>query len=146
MESAANRRAPDERDALVARVRPVLEAHTAVRWAYLFGSAARGEPFRDLDLGVVLHPARCRGAIQFGALASSLEAAVPGVRVDLVDLGVAAPAIRGQAVREGILIVDHEPDARKEWEISVTRIWLDLEPWMQRAEALRLEALQARRR
>jgi predicted nucleotidyltransferase len=138
-------RAPDERDALVSRLRSVLDANPAVRWAYLFGSAARGEAFRDLDVGVVLHSEQGRGAVQFGSLVASLESAVPGVSVDLVDLAAAAPGIRGQAVREGILLIDRDGEARKDWEIDVARVWFDLEPWIRRGDALRLEALEARR-
>src|SRR5437773_7332895 len=78
MDRATTRRAPDERDALASRLRSVLENHSAVRWAYLFGSAGRSEAFRDLDVGVVLRPERGRGAVQFGSLVASLESAVPG--------------------------------------------------------------------
>ncbi len=134
------------RHAALPRLRSALSEDAAVRWAYLFGSAARGEPFRDLDVGVVLDPVQGRGAVRFGSLVSALESAVPDIRIDVVDLGSAAPAVRGMAVREGILLFDREPLARREWEIHVTRIWLDLEPWIQRGEALRLEALRERAR
>lgn len=137
---------PAEIGRLVAEIGCVLDRDPAVRWAYLFGSAARGEPFRDLDVGVVLDPALAPGARRFGALANALAQAVAPVPVDLVDLQGAAPALRGPAVQQGRLLVDRDPARRKDWEVETQRVWLDLEPWLRRGEQLRLEALRERER
>lgn len=128
------------------RVRAILERDSAVRWAYLFGSSARGEPFRDLDVGVVLDPQRGRGAVRFGLLISALEQAIPEVPVDVVDLEAASPALRASAIQQSRLLLDREPPARKDWETQVARVWLDLKPWLAQGERLRLEALRQRTR
>ena len=49
------------------RLIEVLEANPGVRFAYLFGSAARGEPFRDLDVGVMLAPEELKEPLPSGA-------------------------------------------------------------------------------
>jgi predicted nucleotidyltransferase len=127
------------------RLTRVLAEDPALRWAYLFGSAARGEPFRDLDVGVVLDSELGRGAVRYGQLVAALEQAVPEIPLDVVDLVAATPALRAAAVRECRLLLDREVEARKAWEIDVARRWLDLEPWIQRGQALRIEALRRRR-
>jgi predicted nucleotidyltransferase len=143
-------KAPPERSSELGtapkRLSGALARDPAVRWAYLFGSAARGEPFRDLDIGVVLDPELGRGAVRYGLLIAALEQAVPEFLVDVVDLSAASPALQAAAVRQGRVLLDRESAARKAWEIDVARRWLDLEPWIARGQALRLEALRARRR
>ena len=77
------------------RLRDVLDREPTLRWAYLFGSAARGEAFRDLDVAVML-AADARGAVPLGRVAARAEEAAAGVPVDVVDLASAAPALAGR--------------------------------------------------
>ena len=116
---------------------------TEIRWAYLFGSCARAEPFRDVDVAVMLSPA-ARGAVALGRVVDRAETAAKGVPVDVVDLAAAAPALAGRVVREGRLLVDREPEARRDWEAAANQRALDIEPWLAEAVRLRNEALRQR--
>jgi predicted nucleotidyltransferase len=116
---------------------------SSVRWAYLFGSAARGESFRDLDVAVML-TADARGALALGRIASRVEVAGRGLPVDVVDLASAAPVLAGRIVREGRVLADREPEARRRWEIEANRRALDIEPWLAEFSRLRNEALRRR--
>ena len=129
--------------ALEQRLREVLAGERLVRWAYLFGSAARGEPFGDLDVAVML-AADARGAVALGRVAARVEEAAPGLRVDVVDLASAAPALAGRIAREGRVLVDREPEARRSWELEANRRALDIEPWLAEFDRLRNEALRQR--
>jgi predicted nucleotidyltransferase len=124
-----------------ARLRSALADWPDLLWAYLFGSAVRGEDFADLDVGVMLRP-EARGGVVFGRLYNRLSEAVPGVRIDLVDLASAAPALIGRIVRERHLLADREPEARKDWEAESNSRALDIEPWLAEGERLRNEALR----
>jgi uncharacterized protein len=126
------------------RLTEVLAQSSVVRWAYLFGSAARGEPFRDLDIAVMLD-AEAKGVLAFGRLAIALEEAVPEVKIDLVDLKPLAPAVAGQVARERRILIDRAPEERAEWEVEANRRALDIEPWLREFERLRLLALKERR-
>jgi uncharacterized protein len=125
------------------RLRDVLARESTVRWAYLFGSAARGNAFRDLDVAVML-ASHARGAVALGRIASRAEEAGEGLCVDVVDLASAAPALTGRIVREGRLLVDREPEARRSWEVDANRRALDIEPWLAEFERIRNEALRRR--
>jgi predicted nucleotidyltransferase len=114
-----------------------------VRWAYLFGSAARSEAFRDLDVAVMLAN-EARGAVALGRISAALESGAAGKQIDLVDLREAAPALAGRIAREGIPIVDRDPDGRKLWEIEANLRALDIEPWLRQFEDLRARALLRR--
>jgi predicted nucleotidyltransferase len=127
------------------RLTEVLSGNPSVRWAYLFGSAARGEPFRDLDVGVMLDE-KARGVVAFGSLVSALEGAVPETAIDLVDLGSLAPVVAGRIARERRILIDRASADRKEWEVDANRRALDIEPWLREFERLRLLALEERRR
>jgi predicted nucleotidyltransferase len=125
------------------RLRAVLAGEPAVRWAYLFGSAARAEAFADLDIAVML-ATRARGAVPLGRIVARLEEAMAGLCVDVVDLASAAPALAGRIVREGRVLVDHEPEARRSWELEANGRALDIEPWLAEFERLHNEALRRR--
>ena len=146
MSSIENNPAHDQRSLtkLRAQLSEVLQEHSTVRWAYLFGSAARGnEEYQDVDVGLVLD-AEARGAVALGSIIAHLEAALPNERLDVIDLQQAAPALRGSVVREGLLLVDRHPDERSDWEVEVLRVALDIEPWLARFDELRREALKKR--
>jgi len=141
----------EQRTRLDAKLAPNLERalldalalHPEVRWAYLFGSCARAEPFSDIDIALMLSPGG-RGAVALGKIVNRAETAARGVPVDVVDLAAASPALAGHVVREGRLLVDREPDARRAWEAAANLRALDIEPWLAEAERLRNEALRQR--
>ena len=130
----------------VSRYRDALSATLAsqpdARWAYLFGSAARGGPFRDLDVALMPAPS-ARGAVALGGIIAALEDAVRDVKLDVVDLGAAPPALAGVIAREGLVLLDREPAERQAWEIQATRCALDIAPWLARYAALREAAARA---
>jgi predicted nucleotidyltransferase len=124
-------------------LRGALALHPEIRWAYLFGSCARAEPFRDVDVAVMLAPS-ARGAVALGKIVNRAENAAPGVPVDVVELSAVAPTLAGRVVREGRLLVDREPETRRAWEAAANQRALDIEPWLAEAERLRNEALRLR--
>jgi predicted nucleotidyltransferase len=125
------------------RLHEALLAEPAIRWAYLFGSAARGEPFRDIDVGVML-VGTARGAVALGRVAAAIEAAALPFAVDVVDLASAVPALAGRIAREGRVLVDSDHEARLTWEVEANSRGLDIEPWLAEFERLRNEALRQR--
>ena len=129
----------------VARVRPVLEAEVAVRWAYLFGSCARGEAGRDVDLAIMRADGAGGTAVEWGALVAALEGAA-GAAVDLVDLAIAPLPLVGTILAQRVVLVDCDPGARHEWEAQQLSRWIDFRPAWERYAQLRLDALQRRLR
>ena len=126
----------------IAVVRRILAEEPDVRWAYVFGSAARGGPHRDVDVAVMPTPATTAAGL--GAIVARLETAV-GCKVDLVDLTSAELPFVGPMLRERIVVVDREPGARHAWEANTTSRWLDFEPSFREFLAVRERAAQRRR-
>jgi predicted nucleotidyltransferase len=93
---------------LLSALRAALRTEPNVRFALLFGSAARGEdtPQSDLDLLVEMRDSSLERVLD---LSTKLEGLV-GRRVDIVPLEEAErnPRLLGDAVRDGRVLVDRE--------------------------------------
>lgn len=126
-----------------ASVQPLLERQADLRWAYLFGSCARGADGRDVDLAVMPRDSAYASGVAWGSLIADLEAAV-GAKVDLVDLRSASLPLAGTLLTERVVLLDRERDARHAWEADTTSRWLDFKPAYERAALVRLEAMRAR--
>ncbi len=137
--------AVQSRDRIVDAVRRVLAAEPHLRWAYLFGSLARGEPFRDVDVAVMPAPEFPSGLVYWGRLVAALEETT-GHRVDLADLTTAELPFVGPMLEERIVVLDRHTAARRTFEAETTSRWIDFRPHWQEAQRLRELALQQRLR
>ncbi|MGH3931996.1 MAG: type VII toxin-antitoxin system MntA family adenylyltransferase antitoxin [Pseudonocardiaceae bacterium] len=96
-----------------------------IRLLVLHGSRARGEagPRSDWDLGYLAAP----GA-DLAALAVAITSTLRSDRVDLVDLATASALLRYRAARDGVLLLEREPDTFLGFRLEATRFWCDVEP------------------
>jgi predicted nucleotidyltransferase len=125
------RRVLDEDDLrrLGAAVAGVFQGESDIVAVYLYGSAARGEAARDVDLGLL-----ASGAVTPTRLRTFVEAlydrgAAPGpLDLDVRPLVGTAPRFRATVVREGRVIFERDPEARLAFEKRSLLDWLDFEP------------------
>lgn len=111
------------RPSLLTEVTAVLRRRGA-RFAYVFGSQARGTARASSDLDV---------AAYFGPPApASFEVLLPP-GVDLLVLDDAPLELRGRVALEGSLIFDVDPAERVRWEATTRKIYLDELPRITRA-------------
>ncbi len=129
---------------VIPRVRAVLE-RAPLRWAYLFGSCARGPEGRDVDIAIMPEVGAYPTAVAWGSLIAELEPAA-GTTVDLVDLRTAHLPIASAVLSARVMLVDRERDHRHAWEADTTSRWLDFKPAWERYSRVRNEAAAARRR
>jgi predicted nucleotidyltransferase len=93
---------PAELQRFMTAARTVLMRDETVLAAWLFGSAARGEPARDLDVALLTTAAL--DPWHFERLRAELEAVgIIGLDVDLRLLAGASPRFRATVLREGRL-------------------------------------------
>jgi predicted nucleotidyltransferase len=121
----------------------VLAADDGIAWAYLFGSAARGGAFRDVDVAIMPRPDAYGGLVDLGALVARLEEACRG-KVDLVDLRSATLPFSGPMLRERVVLLDRAPDDRHFWEAETTLRWLDFRSTWEAFQRTREEAIRRR--
>lgn len=101
---------------------------------YLFGSVARGTagPGSDLDVAVLYEnpPTRTLEGSGVG-LGGELEAVI-GLPVDLVVLNRAPVDLVHRVLRDGILLVERDRNARVRFEVAVRNEYFDLKPHLDR--------------
>jgi len=155
-------RKPPSIEALRAATTAVLQRHSDVAAAYVFGSVARGtaDAESDVDIGVVY-----RATVRSSAhddLADELAIAVGRAtgteRVDVVDLGAQGPIFCHRVLCEGALIheadrarrVDFESDTivraidfRPTYEIATRGKATALRQWLRDAQLVRTRATRS---
>lgn len=140
---------PAEIERLAAATARVCRQAPAVRLAWLYGSALRGEPAADLDVGLLFdEPADAVGA--FGVcndVAAALEAVLAGaLPVDVRALNGSGPVLRRDILFEGRLVYAREPDERVVVQAEWMSEWHDFQPFWERQVAAALAAGGQRRR
>ncbi len=130
-------------DLALATAKQVLDGEAHVRWAYVFGSVARGGPFRDVDIAVMPTSGMPGGAIAWGQMIARLEVAL-GTKVDLIDLAQADLPLVGPMLLERRVVVDREPATRRAWEADLTSRWIDFKHSYDEFLARRSRAMRER--
>jgi predicted nucleotidyltransferase len=127
------------------RVTRVLADEMQVRWAYLFGSVARGEPFADVDIAIMSDGDALQRPLELGGLAERVRRAVhiDGLNVDVVHLAQMTLPAAAAVLASGIVLVDKDPKARRAWAADTQLRWLDFASLWQMYSDIRQAALRS---
>lgn len=113
-------------------LRDALSQVPEVAFAYLFGSAARGGHFRDVDVAVYLVPCPASAYDRFKLamrIARRLERALqPRYEVDVRVLNEAPVLFRHEVLRTGRLLFERHPECRLRCEAQFLSDYLDYQP------------------
>lgn len=115
--------------------------------ARLFGSEARGTAHRDsdVDIAILLDRDRYPTRLDRGEARVDLGSELIGVthrnEVDVVILNDAPPLLARHAIESGAELYVADERADLDFRIQVLLRAADLEPWLRRMSALKLDAL-----
>jgi hypothetical protein len=114
-----------ERQSQIDVIKGVLVSSAEVKFAYVFGSCARGDtgPLSDIDMAVFLD-SRVEPFDFRLRLMETLSRALGTERFDLVILNDASPVLRYEAMREGRVIKESK-SSRVEFETRTLAEYLD---------------------
>jgi predicted nucleotidyltransferase len=124
------------REQVLAKVRLALESEDALAWAYVVGSVGRGEDFGDVDVAVHAADDASLAWRDLGRLSRRIAGAiaVPGLEVDVLSIDAFPLPYLIDALADGVVVLDRDPEARARWEAEQTLRWLDFEPvWREQA-------------
>lgn len=123
----------DGRGRLVQAARQVFASRDWVSAAYLFGSAAHGQPARDIDIGLVADSVPSEWAPEL-ALAADLETAsgIRDVELDVRVLNGGDPVFLNNVLRDGFLLYEADRERRIMFEAEAMSRWLDFRPVWER--------------
>ena len=128
----------------------VLEAFPGAVSAYLFGSHAEGRAHResDVDIGVLLqHERYPTDRARFDArvtLSAQIAGALQNSQVDVLILNDVPPLLARRIVTAGRRVFCVDPDADHSFVRDAQLRAADLEPFLRRMQALKLDALGRR--
>jgi hypothetical protein len=110
-----------------------LERCADIRFAYVFGSAARGElrPLSDVDVAVYLDAGSDETAVRLEMI-RVVTGHLGTDAVDVVVLNRAPTALAGRVLQSRRVIVDHDPFLRHRFESLALRSFLDFRLFEQR--------------
>jgi hypothetical protein len=122
-----------ERDSILSRAAGHLaDQHPEVLSAYVFGSFARGEAFRDLDIAVLLAAPPAEPLAYELKLEGEIEKLVH-IQVDVRILTYAPQPFQYTVIREGKLILERDPNRRAAFEGNVIKQYLDFARFRRRS-------------
>jgi len=121
-----------DRERLRACTATILGKHPWAAAAYLYGSAARGGPARDVDLGIVAAPLPDHAElVTVGAgIAAALGLDAEAIDVRLLNGG--DPVFLGNFLRDAVLLYEADPEQRIRFEVWAMNQWLDFQPVWER--------------
>ena len=114
--------------------RALAAAPAEVVAVYLYGSRARDSAREDSDIDLAFFratPSAPAFAAQPYALAAQLEQSIAH-EVDLVELNHAPPDLVHEVLRDGIVVLDRDPELRVRMEVRARGEYLDMRPVLQR--------------
>lgn len=110
-----------ERYRLLGRLRDLLRRYPSIRFAYVFGSFAREEPFRDVD--VAIHSTELDPLRELPVMRYELRRET-GQRIDLVLLDRVPIALQHAVFREGVLLFCRHARTRAQFIEKVSRRYI----------------------
>ncbi len=129
--------APQKAD--VERLRPIAAAYPGLQLLVLHGSRARGDAHARSDWDFAYEAG---AGFDPDALLADLVGHLHADRIDLVDLDRASALLRYRVARDGVVIVENEPDRFRRFWLASVDTWCDLAPILEPAYARVLEGLR----
>jgi predicted nucleotidyltransferase len=119
---------PADRQRLIDAAARLFSGEPDVTAVYLYGSAARGEPARDLDVAVLFSRKVDLRSLERFASVLAHEGAPHGPEVDLRALNGAAPRFQTAVLRDGLVLFERDRRARASFEAGCLSRWADFRP------------------
>lgn len=110
-------------------IRAALEPDPRVVAAWLFGSRARGDhrPDSDVDVAVLLDPPPTGFVDHPWELEPAVSEAT-GLTAQIVVVNHAQADLVRRVLRDGVLVVDHDPAFRVRFEVAKHHEYVDMTP------------------
>ena len=115
----------------------VLKLHGDVLFAWIYGSFARQEPFRDIDIAIYLAQAAEPYDIyklQMQIAREVEQRVIPGIPVDVRILNGAPVEFQYEVIRDGRLAYERDRELRIEFESGVMSRYLDIRFMLDRVD------------
>ena len=120
-----------DKEKITKTISSFLQKHKEIVAAYLFGSYASGQPFGDIDLGILVRNEPENPLEYEFELEIKLEELVK-LAVDVRVLNKAPVSFVQNVIRHGQIIIDCKPNIRSDFESYILRKYFDFAPFRRR--------------
>ena len=126
---------------MIKKLRKVLEKHSEILFAYLYGSKARGDynERSDVDIGVYLSKDFKPDIFYEVKLAEEIEKNAKLKDVEVVILNNKPIRFLNQVLRYGKLIFSRDERERVRFETYVTKTYIDMKPYFLEYDRMRFK-------
>jgi len=126
---------------MIKKLRKVLEKHSEILFAYLYGSKARGDynERSDVDIGVYLSKDFKPDTFYEVKLAEEIEKNAKLKDVEVVILNNKPIRFLNQVLRYGKLIFSRDEKERVRFETYITKTYIDMKPYFLEYDRMRFK-------
>jgi predicted nucleotidyltransferase len=121
---------PDGRKSIIDRLKSCLESHRDIVFAYLHGSFAIGDRFKDIDIAVYLDPLPSSPLQVELEIETELGDAIKKYPVDVRVLNNSPLSFRYNVIKHGEPIVVHDDDLRSDFVETTLSNYFDFSPFL----------------
>jgi uncharacterized protein len=121
---------PDERKSIIDRLKSCLESHRDIVFAYLHGSFAIGDRFKDIDIAVYLDSLPSSPLQVELEIETELGDAIKKYPVDVRILNNSPLSFRYNVIKHGEPIVVHDDDLRSDFVETTLSNYFDFSPFL----------------
>ena len=120
-----------DKEKITKTISSYLQNHKEIVAAYLFGSYVSGQPYGDIDLGILVRN-EPENLLEYEfELEIKLEELVK-FAVDIRILNKAPVSFVQNVIRHGQIIIDSKPNIRSDFESYILRKYFDFAPFRRR--------------
>ena len=120
-----------DKEKITKTISSYLQNHKEIVAAYLFGSYVSGQPYGDIDLGILVRNEPENPLEYEFELEIKLEELVK-FAVDIRILNKAPVSFVQNVIRHGQIIIDSKPNLRSDFESYILRKYFDFAPFRRR--------------
>ena len=115
-----------------AKIAGFLSAREEIVFAYVFGSFVGEKNFSDIDIGIFVRAAFPLSSLSYEFDAEKRIESLVSIPADVRILNGAPPSFVYRVIKDSILVVDHDPTLRADFEGRILKEYFDFAPFRKR--------------
>jgi predicted nucleotidyltransferase len=114
---------------IISEIVKALKSHQEISFAYLHGSFAKGNNFKDIDIALYLKSLPSSLLDYELKMETELSAVTGGYIVDVRILNVSPLSFRYNVVKDGLILFAQDDDERSNFQEITMSMYFDFEPY-----------------
>ncbi|MDY6826546.1 MAG: nucleotidyltransferase domain-containing protein [Bacillota bacterium] len=122
----------NEKEQLIEKITALIAGEKEILFAYVHGSFAEGDNFRDIDLAVYINEMPTNEMLKYELLLEEKIESALKLPVDLKVLNNAPPPFCYMVIKKGLKVFVKDDRKRTAFEVSTLQRYFDFQPYRRR--------------